>query len=511
MNLNSRRSPFAGVGSERMRRIFVWTFVLTLAVKLWLAACFPITGDEAFFYQWGVFPAWGYSDHPPMVGWLLYVLNSISGHPLSIRFFTVMLWSLIALGLIDLIRRIDPMRAEEAYALGTLFLLLPFAWALNIVTTDTPLIFFVFLSGYCFVRGTLSGRLPWHVATGVFLGLGLLSKYFAGLLALAYFFYLCRSPRDWPRLIVIAVCSAPFFAINMVFNADHCWTNIMFNLINRNEDTHWSLRTVVEYVAMLAYLVTPWVFWRLLRLTPAMRARGALTVLFVAPFGLFLLLSLRKTIGLHWVLGFMPFVFLFLGVTCNAAQLQRYAKWTAWFSLPHLLVLAAIIVLPASAWKGHAFHDDVVFYKETPAIVAGLRRDLPPGAVIMGRAYNPASMLSYYAGEYLPVFGEGRFHSRQDDLIVDFRDYAGKTIRIFDREKIDPAELAPYFSSVTVHSYVVDGVTYWYADGTNFNYPVYRERILKTIAARYYQIPSLLPMPGCPFLTRYDLPRPQLR
>jgi hypothetical protein len=93
-------------------------------------------------------------------------------------------------------------------------------------------------------------------------------------------------------------------------------------------------------------------------------------------------------------------------------------------------------------------------------------------------------------------------------LIVDFRDYAGKTIRIFDREKIEPAELAPYFSSVTVHSFVVDGVTFWYADGENFNYPVYRERILKTIADHYYRIPSFLPMAGCPFLERYDLPRP---
>ena len=73
---------------------------------------------------------------------------------------------------------------------------------------------------------------------------------------------------------------------------------------------------------------------------------------------------------------------------------------------------------------------------------------------------------------------------------------------------IEPAELAPYFSSVSVHSFEVDGVRFWYADGQNFNYAVYRERILKTIADRYYRIPSFLPMTGCPFLERYDLPRP---
>jgi hypothetical protein len=493
--------------TARARRVFAAVFALSLLVKLWLAAYFPITGDEAFFYQWGVFPDWGYSDHPPMVGWLLYVLDRISSSPLSIRFFTVLLWSLIGLGLVDLIRRLDRTRDAEAYWLGSLFLLVPFTWALNIVTTDTPLIFFVFLSGYCFVRGNLSGRTAWFVATGVFLGCGLLSKYFAGLLALAYLAYLCRAPRNWPRLILIAACSAPFFAINLVFNADHCWTNIMFNLINRNEKAHWSVMTVIQYIAMMIYLITPWVSWRLLRERQTVLARGALAVLFVVPFALFLLLSTKKSIGLHWVLGFMPFVFLFIGATCSADELRKYAKWTAWYALPHLLALAAIILLPASVWKG-GFHEDVVFHKDADRIVAALRTDLPKDGIIMGRAYTPASLLSYHAGEYWPVFGEGRFHARQDDLIIDFRNYAGKTIRIFDRRRIEPAELAPYFSSVSVHSFQVDGITFWYADGKDFNYPVYRERILKTIADHYYRVPSFLPMPGCPFLERYDLPRP---
>src|SRR5690349_7354093 len=98
MNVNTTRSLYADADPVRARRVFWWMFIVTLAIRMWLAAAFPMTGDEAFFYQWGVFPAWGYSDHPPMVGWLIYVLNSISSAPLSIRFFTALMWSLIALG-----------------------------------------------------------------------------------------------------------------------------------------------------------------------------------------------------------------------------------------------------------------------------------------------------------------------------------------------------------------------------------------------------------------------------
>ena len=72
------------------RQIFWGAFALTLVIKLALAAGFPITGDEAFFYQWGVFPAWGYSDHPPMVGWLLAGLRMAGEHPLVLRSATLL-------------------------------------------------------------------------------------------------------------------------------------------------------------------------------------------------------------------------------------------------------------------------------------------------------------------------------------------------------------------------------------------------------------------------------------
>ncbi len=508
MNLDLTRSLYADADPVHARKVFFRVFVVTLLLKMWLAAAFPMTGDEAFFYQWGVFPDWGYSDHPPMVGWLLYVLNSISPSPLSIRFFTVLLWSLIALGMVDLLKRMAPSQEGAAWWLGTLFLLLPFTLLLNLVTTDTPLIFFVFLSGYSFVRGTLSGNRLWFAAAGVFLGGALLSKYFAGLLAIAYFVYLCRSRSGWINLIIVALCSAPLFAITVVFNAHHCWTNVMFNLINRNEDAQWSLATTGQYLAMMVYLITPWALIRIVRSGHALWQHGALVVLFVVPFALFLILSMEKSIGLHWVLGFMPFVFLFLGMVAGARDLRRYAIWTALYTVPPLLFLLALILLPTSLWQGHVLHDDIVFHRETDSIVATLRKDLSQDGIVMGRAFTPSSILSYHAGEYWPTFGQGKFHARQDDLLIDFRDYAGKTIRIFDRRAIDAADLAPYFSTVTVHRFEIDGVPFWYADGTNFNYQVYRERILKTVAELYYRIPSALPVYGCGFLERYELPRP---
>jgi len=502
-------SSFSGRASvANARRVFLATFALTLLLKLWLAAAFPMTGDEAFFLQWGLIPDWGYYDHPPMIGWFLYVLSHISLDPLVLRSATVALWSLIALGLVDLLLRWVPDTPERAYWLGSLLLVQPFAWALNIVTTDTPLILFVFFSGYAFLRARLDGGWRWDAAAGVFLGLALLSKFFAALLALAYAVHLLRRRGERARLVLIAVCALPFFAENVWYNATHCWTNVMFNVFNRNENTHWSLGYVALYLGMMLYLLTPWASLRLIRERRSLGQHGPIVVLFLVAFALMLIVSTRKVVGLHWVLGFVPFAFLALGAVTDGASLRRYFRWSLWLSAPHLVAIAVVILAPISAWEGRAFHDDVVFHKKTGEIVTALRKDLPERGAIMARAYTPASILSYYAGEYWPVFGEGRFHARQDDVVVDFRNYAGRPLRIFDRKPIEAEALAPYFDRVKVSTFSIEGVTYWFADGDNFNYPVYRERVLKRIAEHFYRIPSYLPVLGCDFLTRYDFPCP---
>jgi len=72
---------------------WLWlTAGLSLLLRAWIAATFPVTGDEAFFYWWGVYPDWGYYDHPPMVGWLIaLMLNVLGDTTWSIRVPAVLL------------------------------------------------------------------------------------------------------------------------------------------------------------------------------------------------------------------------------------------------------------------------------------------------------------------------------------------------------------------------------------------------------------------------------------
>jgi 4-amino-4-deoxy-L-arabinose transferase-like glycosyltransferase len=493
------------------RRVFWTTFWASLLLKAVLAATFPMTGDEAFFYQWGVFPALGYSDHPPMVGWLLAVLHGVGDHPLVLRSFTLLVTSLIALGLVDLLRRHLPdAREPAAWLAGAVYLALPWSWMFVLVTTDTPLVFFMALSAWAYLRAdardTKAGG--WYALAGLFVGLAFLSKYFAALLGFAYAVHILGWRRErWWALPLMFALALPSIGLNLWFNATHGWSNVMFNVFNRNEGSQWNLKTFAVYVAMALYLLTPWLLWQALRARPhpgvSARTRRTAAVLWLFPILLFAFLGLRRSIGLHWVLGFVPLFVLWAGLLVEARPLRRSLNWTLALAVPHLLLVAAVAWAPLSWWQSTRLFERAVFLRETPALVAALQQDLPAGATLMARAYNPAAMLAYHHGAYVPVFGVGRHHARQDDQLVDFRTLQGRTLRIFDYNEPSLADFAPYFDQVSVRRIDLQGVDFYAVDGVGFRYQPYRDTVLAEVAREFHDIPRWLPLLGNPFCERY--------
>jgi hypothetical protein len=500
---------------SRPKQVFLLSLAISTVLKLWLAVAFPFIGDEAYFYQWGKHPDWGgFYDHPPMVGWWLWGLQQVSSHPLVLRLPAVLLWIAITFGMMDLFNRLLPEQSERRWLLGSLFLALPFTWAFNLITTDTPLILFLFFSGYAFVRAEQENNWRWYAASGVLLGLALLSKYFAGLLAITYAIYLLPRRGGIARVLLVAVCALPFMLLNLAWNASHCWNNILFNLLNRNQDAHFSLLQVAQYFLMLAYLITPWTaiaLWRSVRAGKAPdqgasseKTTRTIAALFIVPFSLFLLLSFYKEIGLHWLLAFVPFIFLFAAVHLSDETLQRHRQLALWLGLPHLLLVLSLAHLPVEVFKSLRLHTDIVLNREGKEVVLALKKDIPADTTLMTPSYSQSSLLAYHAQTYIPVFGFGSFHARFDDPITDFHKLDGKNIRIASTRPIDAAAWQGFFAQLTVQERMIDGARFWVADGEGFRFAPYRAQVLSEIAARFYNVPSWLPLYGCRFLEMYD-------
>ena len=468
-----------------------------------------MSGDEAYFIVWAKHPDFGFYDHPPMIGWLLQLMLSLGNSEVVLRIPAILLSTLIGLGIYQLLKQHDENKAVLA---AILYLISPLNILNVLVTTDTPLILFVFLSAAALFKALQKNNLVLFGLSGALFGLAFLSKYFAVLLGmgyLAYFIFSGKNKQKTQGFFLLFMAALPFALLNLYWNYTHCWDNILFNLYNRNEGEELSLGKVAIFLATQIYLMTPPVIYYLFKHRAEFRQKikrahfKLFAWLFLLPMAAFALLSLKKTIGLHWVFAFYPFLYLLLYLFLSHEELLKSIKFMAWFSAAHLAAIAVIAAMPMETWQQYNLYDGVVFMFSNDEIVEKVRPYEQQGFVLASDGYTPAAIISYHYGKNFSVFGEGSHYARQDDIITDFRALNGRDMLIVRKSAPNLAQYAPYFSRVEVRPFPLRGVTFYFVLGYNFDYDTYKKLILKSIKDKFYNIPSFLPHTPCYFCEKY--------
>ncbi len=489
--------------------LFKYTLLATLAIKLALAYVLPMSGDEAYFIVWAKHLDFGYYDHPPMVGWILHLLLYLGSSEVILRLPAILLTTLIGLGIYQLLKSQDETRAA---LVATLFLVAPLNILNVLVSTDTPLILFVFLSVASLFKAQHEQSKLWYALSGVFLGMAFLSKYFAVLLIigyLAYFIFSSRSKEKTHGLILLLLAALPFALINLYWNYTHCWDNILFNLYNRNEGEQASIGKVAVFFGTQIYLITPPAIYFLFKHRAEFRQKIRLdhfdlfAYTFLLPMAVFTLLSVKNDIGLHWVLAFYSFFYLLLGLYLTREELLKLFKFTVWFSAAHLAAIVVIAVLPMETWKQNKLYDGIVFMFQNEAIVEKIRPYEQQQFLLASDGYTPAAIVSYHYGKNFMVFGSGSRYARQDDMITDYRQFDGRNILILKKSAPDLMQYVPYFKSVESRQFELRGVTFYFVLGYGFDYGSYKELVLKPAKETYYKIPAFLPHAPCYFCEKY--------
>ncbi|MBL8484826.1 MAG: hypothetical protein JNJ60_21705, partial [Rhodocyclaceae bacterium] len=335
------------------------------------------------------------------------------------------------------------------------------------------------------------------------------SKYFAGMLALAFAAAVLLRPtlRRLAGLALAATLSAALFAINIWWNWDHCWANFMFNLINRHDQSGFSWGTPPLYVVMMVYLLTPPLLWQAWRARArlgevAAEAPGRLYACAAAlPLALFALMSPVKTIGMHWVLSFLPPFFILCALALPREKLPGLTRFFMAFALLHVLLIVTIAANPVERWSKTRIYDGIVLTVKADALL----RHMEPYRDWLWATdgYSPAVTLSYNAGRYFFVFGPASSHARHDDILTDFRAMDGRNIALLLKGKPDIGKFSPYFERTEVESFEEHGARYWIVLGYGFRYGDYREAVLEPARRHWYAIPHWLPRGRCYFCDRY--------
>lgn len=538
MRMNPSSSFPGAVSPARARATFFVLLLAALAFKLAFATLLPMTGDEAYFIAWGREPDWGFYDHPPMVGWWLAVLHAISSHALVLRLPAVLVPIALAFAAVATVRRYDE---SLAWLAGSLVLLAPMnVWNVAI-TTDVPLMFFAGLAVLAYVRAQRTGAKIDFVLCGLALGAALMSKYFAGLLAIAIFAHSVWRPSRTKLvgLALVVLASLPAAVIQVAWNAANCWPNVMFNIVNRHDKDSLSWVTPVLYLVSAVYAMSPPVALAVLRrrrrasmadtdaaATPGAtgegrhapgadphgaldreRAEAARACAWLAAVPLLVLAALSpvKTIGLHWMASFaLPAILWFVLAGAVGERARKGAlRFGIGFAIVHYALVAVLLALPTETWSGMRQYPGIVMTVHPDELAEAIGEERLDSHVLASNGYSAAVTLEYDFDRRVVVFGPGSSHARHDDMRADFREYDGRDFLVIRKDSYRPGEYDAFFERVSTETIDLRGARFTLVIGEGFRYPVYRDEVLEEIRRLWYQLPRWLPAGPCYFCDRY--------
>jgi dolichol-phosphate mannosyltransferase len=218
----------------RWRPDLLWVIIgLGILLRLIFLGVLNLLPEEAYYWNYASHLDIGYLDHPPMVGWLIFLSEAILGKSeFAVRLPAFLGWFVFAFFMYRF--------AENTVGKGVgklvllLLAVLPIYMSVGfLMTPDAPL-YACWAGTLYFLDKAIFGRRPsaWYGA-GICLGLGLLSKYTMGLLvaATAVHLFLDKDARRWffkPQPYVALAIGLILFLPVLIWNARHEWASFAF-------------------------------------------------------------------------------------------------------------------------------------------------------------------------------------------------------------------------------------------------------------------------------------------
>ncbi|MCM8816117.1 MAG: glycosyltransferase family 39 protein [Candidatus Omnitrophica bacterium] len=488
------------------KKFFLWVLIFSSCIRLLFASLVPITGDEAYFIVWAKHLNYGYYEHPPMIGWIMWLLSFLGDNIFVYRIFPLISVPIIALLMVKILQEFDE---KKAYLCGSVFLLSPVS-ILNVLSVnDVPLIFFTFLSGFFFYRAVKKNKITDAILSGFSGGCAFLSKYFFVLfiLALLGFCTISRKKELWKVFSFFMFAALPLMFINLLWNYNNCWLNVMFNLFFRNKNLSIDFANVFIFIIEQIFLMTPFLafvffkdrfFWRKVKENKNIIL---FWYFFIVPLVFFSILSLTKKIGLHWMASFYPFFFILL-IFSNEKIIKKAIRYNVYFSVIFSILVMTIVFLPVETFRSLKKYPEIVMFMK-PVDLCKKICERADDRILASTGYTETSVFSYYCNREFVLFGSMSRSGRYFDFISDFRDYDGRNFLIVSLNERDTNRFAELFKKINVEIIETYGARFFFIYGDSFIFNNYRELFLRKLLDAYYSFPFCFPSGRNFFRERY--------
>ena len=393
--------------------IFIW-FVINLLQGIFT----EIQEDEAYYALYGEHLAWGYFDHPPMVGLMTFLSSILFSGALGVRFFTIIAscLSLFVIWLIAISRPIDPSTDSGTSGIRDLnpksillFFIIDFSIVMFniygfVTTPDAGLILFSAFFLLFYQRYLTDKSWKNALLMGMMMALMVYSKYHAflllGLIVLSNL-KLLKDGKFWVACLLALALLTP----HILWQINNDFPSFKYHLAGRNEAFRWSY--FLEYLPNQLLIFNPLTVGAVVyvlcidsRQRTSQRGNDmhsklvferGLKFILVGFFFFFWIMAFRGHVEPHWtIICVIPVVVLVYRKALDDEKLKKYTKFVILPSL--LLVLAFRILLLTPLADRFGYHGKEKQYKAIEQ-VAG---DRP---VVFRGSFQEPALYHYFTGK----------------------------------------------------------------------------------------------------------------
>lgn len=368
-------------------------FLGWLTINIVQAGFTELIDDEAYYWVYSQFPAWGYFDHPPMIAILIKAGYGIFGNELGVRLFVVLLNT----ATIYITRQLLSRRNDLLfYAVACTIVVAQIGGI--IAAPDAPLIFTVALFFLLYKRFRENDTIPNTLLLGLGMALMLYSKYHGVLIifcTLLSDLSLFKKYQTWLAAFVTLFLFAP----HLYWQFEHGFPSVQYHLFERNASGYkfsYTIEYLLGQIALTGPLMGWLLLWAAVQFKAGSKPERAMRFSLIGIYAFFLVMTFKGRVEANWTLpAFIPLMVLSHQFLNNGGHMQQ--KWLI-KSVPltlGLLFLVRIYLLsfvPPSGWIHKA--DEVHGNRTWVNAVEKEAGDLP---VIFTNSYQRASKYWFYA------------------------------------------------------------------------------------------------------------------
>jgi 4-amino-4-deoxy-L-arabinose transferase-like glycosyltransferase len=375
-------------------------------LRAYAAFHFPLTADETYYWSWSLHPWMGYTDHPPMVAWLI-ALGATLGHTygfVRLPFIITEAVASIAVGFAAATLTNDT-RAGAFAAIA--FTLVP-QTKLEFAESIPDGAFMCAWPLALWAAAALARRASWPgaVALGLALAATIYSRTFGFALVCGVLAWAITARRDLLRYVGLGVALALVAYIPFVlWNASVGWENFAFTFVRRQHNGFAAARVIdISTLRFMFYggLIIALTWFVALRRRPYLPLVAWTAV--PLPLALFVLSFAMRTES-YWIIG--PAASLAIGIGAVLARTNAVARGLTFgvlgVSTAYAVFAALFLAMPeaaqAAAFRAHpdwrpALSSGVYAYAE---LADDLRADTAhaPAAIYTDRYETSAELLWY--------------------------------------------------------------------------------------------------------------------